>query len=393
MARLLAVDDDPSNLRMLEVLVEQYLPQCELVTASSGQEGLALVAEQPVAGALVDVNMPGMDGIEVCRQLKADPSTAHTHVILVTAYEATSELKGQGLEAGADDFITKPIGTVEFVAKIRVMLRLIQAEEDLRDIADHLEELVEERTKDLERARAALTKHAEELARSNAELEQFAYVASHDLQEPLRMVASYVQLLEQRYKDKLDSEANEFIEYAVDGALRMQKLIDGLLAYSRVGTRGKEFAPTDTEALLDDVLVNLQVAIEETGAVVTHDPLPTVPADDVQLARVFQNLISNAIKFRSEEPPRVHISAAQDADEWVFSVRDNGIGIDPQHHERIFTLFQRLHTRRQYPGIGVGATIARVIVQRHDGRIWVESEPGKGSTFYFTISTRGEPVS
>jgi len=378
---------------MLEVLVEQYLPQCELVTASSGQEGLALVAEQPVAGALVDVNMPGMDGIEVCRQLKADPSTAHTHVILVTAYEATSELKGQGLEAGADDFITKPIGTVEFVAKIRVMLRLIQAEEDLRDIADHLEELVEERTKDLERARAALTKHAEELARSNAELEQFAYVASHDLQEPLRMVASYVQLLEQRYKDKLDSEANEFIEYAVDGALRMQKLIDGLLAYSRVGTRGKEFAPTDTEALLDDVLVNLQVAIEETGAVVTHDPLPTVPADDVQLARVFQNLISNAIKFRSEEPPRVHISAAQDADEWVFSVRDNGIGIDPQHHERIFTLFQRLHTRRQYPGIGVGATIARVIVQRHDGRIWVESEPGKGSTFYFTISTRGEPVS
>jgi len=393
MARLLAVDDDPSNLRMLEVLVEQYLPQCELVTASSGQEGLALVAEHPVAGALVDVNMPGMDGIEMCRQLKVDPSTAHTHVILVTAYEATSELKGQGLEAGAGDFITKPIDTVEFVAKIRVMLRLIQAEEDLRDIADHLEELVEERTKDLERARAALAKHAEELARSNAELEQFAYVASHDLQEPLRMVASYVQLLEQRYKDKLDSDANEFIEYAVDGALRMQKLIDGLLAYSRVGTLGKEFAPTDTEALLDDVLANLQVAIEETGAVVTHDPLPTVPADDVQLARVFQNLISNAIKFCSEEPPRVHISAAQDADEWVFSVRDNGIGIDPQHHERIFTLFQRLHTRRQYPGIGVGATIARVIVQRHGGRIWVESEPGKGSTFYFTISTRGEPVS
>ena len=186
-------------------------------------------------------------------------------------------------------------------------------------------------------------------------------------------------------KGRLDANADEFIAYAVDGANRMQRLINDLLAYSRVGTRGKEFEPTDCTAVFDQALANLKVAIEESGAVVTRDPLPTVMADKLQIGQLFQNLIGNAIKYHGDEPPRVHVSAEQKGNEWVFSVRDNGIGIDPQYAERIFVIFQRLHTREEYPGTGIGLAICKKIVERHGGRIWVESQLGSGATFYFTI--------
>ena len=240
-------------------------------------------------------------------------------------------------------------------------------------------------------AEAALAKRTEELARSNAELERFAYVASHDLQEPLRMVASFTQLLAKRYRGQLDGDADEFIGFAVDGARRMQILINDLLAYSRVGTRGREFAPTNCEAALEAALMNLGKAIEETGALVTHDPLPTIPGDEIQLGQVFQNLIANALKFHGSAPPRAHVAAQNKDGEWRFSVRDNGIGIDPQYAERIFHVFQRLHTAAEYPGTGIGLAIAKKIVERHGGRIWVESEPGQGATFYFTLKAVESP--
>lgn len=237
------------------------------------------------------------------------------------------------------------------------------------------------------RARAETEQAHDDLARSNAELEQFAYVASHDLQEPLRMVASYVELLERRYKGRLDVDADEFIGYAVEGARRMQRLILDLLSYSRVGSRVQPFVPTDSEAVFCDVVANLSALIEESDAEVTHDPLPTVIADAPQLAQLLQNLIANAIKFRSAQFPHVHVSVEHAADEWVFAVRDNGIGIAPEYFDRIFEVFERLHASSEYEGTGIGLAICKRIVERHGGRIWLESEVGKGSTFYFTIPT------
>ena len=240
---------------------------------------------------------------------------------------------------------------------------------------------------DLRLLTEALRQVTQELQRSNAELEQFAYVASHDLQEPLRMVTSYLQLLERRYKANLDQDASDFIAFAVDGAARMQTLIQDLLTYSRVGTRGADFEPTDCQSVLEQVLQNLEVAIAESDAEVSSGPLPSLSADASQLAQLMQNLVGNAIKFRGDSPPRVQVEATQRHDDWLFSVQDNGIGIDPQYSERIFQVFQRLHGIGQYPGTGIGLAVCKKIVERHHGSIWVESQPDAGATFFFTIPT------
>ena len=231
----------------------------------------------------------------------------------------------------------------------------------------------------------ALAEFAEELSRSNRELEQFAYVASHDLQEPLRMVASYVQLLARRYKGKLDEDADEFIDYAVDGANRMKQLIQDLLQFSRVTTKGKEFELTSFEDVLKKTLNNLKLALEDSDAVISNDPLPSLMADSSQMVQLLQNLIGNAIKFRGNKAPRIHIGSEKTEKGWLFSVQDNGIGFDIQYKDRIFDIFQRLHTKDEYEGTGIGLAVSKRIVERHGGRIWVESEAARGTTFYFLI--------
>lgn len=296
--------------------------------------------------------------------------------------------------------IVKESGNIEdYIGTTMDITARKRVEEALRQTHDELEKRVLERTSELKesnqrlelevlerkRAEAVLAQRSQELARSNAELEQMAYVASHDLQEPLRMVASYMQLLEKRYKDRLDTDANEFIGFAVDGAKRMQSLIDDLLTYSRVGTRAASLQPVDCMALVKKVIGSIRIAIAESDTRITCAPLPIVMGDATQLTQLFQNLIANAIKFRGDQAPQIHIGAEAENSFWRFSVQDNGIGIAPEYFERIFVMFQRLHSRSTYAGTGIGLAICKKIVERHGGRIWVESAPQQGSIFKFTL--------
>ena len=291
----------------------------------------------------------------------------------------------------AEDALAQQIGTgIELTGRrkdgsafpIEIMLSPLESAEGI---------LVTAAIRDISVRKAAelhLLQTVEELNRSNEELGQFAYIASHDLQEPLRMVASYTQLLSRRYQGQLDTDADEFIAFAVDGASRMQRLIDDLLAYSRVGTKGKELLETSSEEALEQALLNLRGAIGESGALVTHGPLPTVLADEMQLVQLFQNLVGNAIKYQDPGVPRIHVSAARNGGKkWVFSVQDNGLGIDPLFFDKIFGVFQRLHGRDEFAGTGIGLAICKKIVERHGGSISVESEPGHGSTFRFALPT------
>ena len=251
-----------------------------------------------------------------------------------------------------------------------------KVQEELQKHEKHLEEMVMQRT--------------EELTRSNKELEMFAYITSHDLQEPLRMITSYLQLIEKRYMDILDDDGREFIAFAVEGAKRMQTLINDLLKYSRVDTKGKTFSRVDCNKVISDILNNLEIAIEESKAAITHDPMPTVYGDETQLRQLFQNLVGNAIKFRGKQHPKIHIGVESVNNNWKFTVQDNGIGIESKYFERIFQVFQRLHGRNEYSGNGIGLAVCKKIVERHGGKISVDSTPGEGTTFIFTILKEGD---
>ncbi|HEV8718294.1 MAG TPA: ATP-binding protein [Candidatus Binatia bacterium] len=373
---ILLVGDTPTKLLALHSALAD-LGQ-NLVRARSWEEALRALLAHDFAVILLDVNMSGMNGFELAKMLRSRPRSKHTPIIFISAVDAPETHPHASYAVGAVDYIYTPDPEV-LRAKVKVFVELFQKTEAITRQAATIRQLNTE----LEQRVAARTAA---LQRSNEALQQFVYVASHDLQEPLRTVATYVKLLARRYQGKLDADTEEFIGFAVDGAERMQQLIQGLLAYSRVESKELTCTATDCESVLACTLRDLQQAIRESEAEITHDPLPTVAADAQQLRLVLQNLLGNAIKFRSSERPRIHVSAAQDGRQWRFAVRDNGIGLDPRQAERIFHIFQRLHTRKEYPGTGIGLAICKQVVERHGGRMWVESAPGQGATFFFTLS-------
>jgi signal transduction histidine kinase len=275
-----------------------------------------------------------------------------------------------GLNANVN-LLERTFRPVTLISVLRVALRARKRQYQVRDLFEKLKQ------------------STEELQRSNHELEQFAYVSSHDLQEPLRTITSYADLLVLRQKDKLDQDARQYLDYMQEGALHAQELIQGLLGYASITKRDYPFEPADFEAIVKNALSHLKVAVQERGAEVTHDPLPTLNVNTMQISQLFQNLISNGIKY-CKEKPKVHISASPKEGKWIFSVRDNGIGIDPQFQKRVFMIFKRLHAKHEYPGTGIGLAVCKKIVEQHGGEIWLESKPGQGSTFYFSLPLSGK---
>ena len=353
--RVLVVEDNASDSELMLHALKNvgYESECEVV--QTADDFSDRIRKNKYDIILADYRLPGWNGMEtvgmVCQEGLDIP------VVLVSG--ALGELKAvECIKQGAADYVLK-----DNLARLPQAVRRAIEERDLRD----------------ENRRTQ-----EELARSNRDLEQFAYVASHDLQEPLRMVATYTQLLAERYQGKLDENADKYIHYAVEGALRMQTLVRDLLAFSRVGRKQETARDMDCNLVLRNVIANLQSLIQESGARINYEALPVLVADPSELLQLFQNLIGNAIKFRSAEPPEIRITAKKEKKEWLFSVADNGIGIARQHVEDVFVIFKRLHTREEYPGSGIGLAICKKIVEHNQGQIWVESRPGQGSTFHFT---------
>jgi signal transduction histidine kinase len=362
------VEDNPLDVQLLQRELRKANLSFTYVTVESEGDFTREVREHCPDMVLADYNLPqwgGMEALEVLKRERPD-----VPLILVTG--ALGEMKAvECLKSGVTDYILK--GSL---ARLPVAIRTALQNKELQDRRQEAERKQQE--------------YLVELKRSNEELEQFAYVASHDLQEPLRMVASYTELLAERYRGKLDPQADKFIGYAVDGATRMQRLIRDLLAFARVSSRAKPLQPTNSEEVLARVLNDLRPVMEKTGATVTHGKMPRVNADSLQLGQVLQNLIGNAIKFHGKTAPQVEVSAEFVDEMWKFVVADNGIGIANQVGDRIFQMFQRLHTRDEYEGTGIGLAIAKRIVERHGGRIWFDSRPGEGTTFQFTLPKADE---
>lgn len=417
-SRLLAVDDSPTYL---EFLAESFSEDGFAIDkAGDGREALELIKKYTYDCVLVDLVMPEIDGIQLCKEI-LDMRRALQEpmvVLMLTAHESKEDMT-RALEAGADDFVGKSNDISIIKARLFALLRRKFIQEDNQRIFEELKhkELEVERSrieKEAAEARAILAEKLEqtvgelereieerkrmelrikdysrELERSNRELESFAYVASHDLQEPLRAISSYLQLVNKRYHDALDEKGRDFIGRAVNGAQRMQEMINDLLTYSRITTSSGSFDVVSLDKIVNRVLANLSVGIEKKQVNVTRDPMPELRCDESQVLRLFQNLLSNAIKFSrdKEEQPAVHLGVQErPADrDWLFSVKDNGIGIKEEHREQIFKIFHRLHSRSKYPGTGIGLAICQKIVERHGGTIWVESQPGEGSTFFFNI--------
>ncbi|NEO98098.1 MAG: AAA family ATPase [Symploca sp. SIO2E9] len=365
---ILIVDDRLDNLNVLESALTQK--GYEVRKAINGPMALMGVRADPPDLILLDIKMPDMNGYEVCSELKADAQTHDIPVIFISALDEVLD-KVRAFTTGGADYITKPFQFEEVLARVENQLIIRNLQKRLQEKNLHLLQL------------------NEELERSNKELEEFTSVVSHDLKQPLQVIIGFVKLLGMKYLNRLDAEGKEYVAQIAKAATHMQRLIQDLLSYSQVGTGNRELKPTDCNAVLTQTLADLQVAINESKAVITHQSLPTVIADEIQLEQLFRNLISNAIKFhRPTEPPQVKILVERKGNEWLFGVHDHGIGIKPQQSERIFQMFQRLHSEQEYPGTGIGLAICKKVVECHGGSIWVESEPSLGTSFYFTLPSK-----
>jgi signal transduction histidine kinase len=368
-------------------LAFKLCPDIEAMAAEVGQDSGPLLLEEEA------LSPPALAGLNAV--LDRQPPWSDLPVVLLVRKPKSFNGKGKEWPRLIRNLtlVERPVSSASLVSILQTALQARRRQYEVRDLLvnlrnlnENLEQRVAARTGELERRAAEMERLTAELKRSNEELEQFAYVASHDLQTPLRSVTGFLDLLSRRYKSRLGPEADEFITFAVEGAERMHQLINDILVFSRVATRGQPFAPVDTRAVLAQTLAGLGAAIRESGAEITQGELPTVHGDESQLVQLFQNLIGNARKYRNEsEPPRIRVDAGEHETGWEFRIEDNGIGFEPRHAERIFEIFQRLHTIGEYPGTGIGLAICKKIVERHGGRIWVESEPGKGSTFFFTL--------
>ena len=353
---MLLVEDEQADAELVLRALRQAGFRVKWEVAQTADEFTALIRKSAYDVILADYKLPNWNGMESVGALRREGLDVPVIVVSGSLGELTAV---ECIKQGAADYVLK-----DNLTRLPDAVRRAMWEKRLREEKAQVQQA---------------------LARSNQDLEQFAYVASHDLQEPLRMVATYTQLLAERYQGRLDDNADKYIHYAVEGALRMQTLVQDLLTFSRVGRQGSEVGSIDCNLLVEAAVKNLQASVVETGAHIHHEHLPKVVADGSQVLQLFQNLIGNAIKFHGPAPPEIRIAAVKSDKEWVFSVADNGIGIAPEHRELIFVIFKRLHTRTEYPGSGIGLAICKKIVERQGGRIWVESKPGQGSTFKFTL--------
>ena len=395
LGKILIVDDNPSNLKVLYTYLQQA--GFQVLVADDGRAGLEVVANSQPELILLDVMMPGIDGFEVCRRLKANTDSRNIPVIFLTALSETVN-KVKGFEVGGVDYITQPIENEEVVARVRTHLTITRMRHKLQQQNQELQAEIERRLKierELNSSRNLLqatndnleqtvAERTAELYDSNQDLEHFAYIASHDLRQPLRKIRMCTEYLAEDYADGFDEQAETYIQYITKSIDRMYLLIDDLLAYSRVGKQEQRVS-VDLNSIIEECLDDLSLVIEDKQAEISYDNLPVVKGNLRELRQLFQNLLANALKFTSDRPPIIKITATRQSDRWLFAVKDNGIGIDSNYSEKIFQMFQRLHHNSEYEGTGIGLAICQKVVNSHGGEIWVESKLGEGSTFFFTL--------
>ena len=361
---ILIVDDSPEDRETYRRFLSPAAGEFQIAEAETGEEGLAACRTQPPDCILLDYNLPDLNGIEFLAQLVDQAAPYPSAVVMLTGH-GNEAIAVEAMKKGAQDYLIK--GDITSAELNRAVRNAIEKMSLTR----------------------AMEQQRRELERSNRELEQFAYAASHDMQAPLRHIQGFCELLQRRYQGKLDKEADEFIDYIVKSVRHMQALVSDLLNFSRAGTQQLKLESTDFNDVVQHARENLDTVIQDSGGQVTFDPLPTISADRTQMVQLLQNLISNGIKYHGDAAPRVHLSAKVQKRQVRFSVRDNGIGIEPAYTEEIFKIFTRLHGESEYPGTGIGLATCEKIVDRHGGKLWVESQPGQGSVFYFTIPTDG----